>query len=48
VLLNLGQFFPGLVIDPTATTLPPAPVATAPATTLPQATTTTLPPSQGC
>jgi LCP family protein required for cell wall assembly len=49
VLLNLGQFFPGLVIDPTATTLPPAPVATAPATKLsPKATTTTVPPSQDC
>ena len=35
VLLVLGQFFPGLVVDPAAaaTTLPPAPVDTAPVTT---------------
>jgi LCP family protein required for cell wall assembly len=49
VLLVLGQFFPGLVVDPTATTLPPTPVETVPATTLPKLpTTTTLPPSQDC
>jgi LCP family protein required for cell wall assembly len=48
VLLVLGQFFPGLVVDPTATTLAPVPVDTVPATTLPTATTTTVPPSQVC
>jgi LCP family protein required for cell wall assembly len=51
VLLVLGWFFPGLVVDPAvaATTLPPRPVDTAPVTTAPKATTTTVPPaSQDC
>jgi hypothetical protein len=52
VMLVLGQFFPGLSVDPSvaATTLPPLPVETTPvATTGPKTTTTTLPPpSQDC
>lgn len=51
VLLVLGQFFPGLSVDPSvaATTLPPVPVETTPVTTAPKATTTTVPPaSQNC
>ena len=53
VILVLGQFFPGLTVDPTATTLPAAPVDTAPAppvTTAAHAapTTTTNPASRDC
>jgi LCP family protein required for cell wall assembly len=54
VVLVLGQFFPGLTVDPTATTLAPAPIDTAPAapdTTAPRArptTTTTSPASKDC
>ena len=50
MLLVLGEFFPGLTVDPTAaTTLPPVPVDTVPVTTAPKATTTTVPsPGQDC
>jgi LCP family protein required for cell wall assembly len=52
VVVVLGSIFPGITVDPTATTLPPIPVQPAPAatdTTAPRATTTTtLPASQEC
>jgi LCP family protein required for cell wall assembly len=52
VVVVLGAIFPGITVDPTATTLPPIPVQPAPAgadTTAPRATTTTtLPASQEC
>jgi hypothetical protein len=52
VVVVLGAIFPGITVDPTATTLPPVPVQSAPSaadTTAPRATTTTtLPASQEC
>lgn len=53
LVLVLGQFFDGLTVDPTATTLPPAPVDTVPAATdttaaHPPTTTTTVSASQDC
>ncbi|MEX1006425.1 MAG: LCP family protein [Acidimicrobiia bacterium] len=53
VVLVLGQSFPGLTVDPTATTQPPAPVDTVRAATDTTAahaptTTTTVPASQDC
>jgi len=53
VILLLGATFPGLTVEPTATTLPASPVDTAPplADTKPPRTaptTTTVPPSQQC
>jgi LCP family protein required for cell wall assembly len=52
VVLVLGEFFPGLTVDPTATTRPAAPVDTTPedatTTDAPATTTTTRPAGQEC
>ncbi len=50
LVLVIGALFPGITVDPTATTLPPAPVDTLPSTadTKPAAPSTLAAPTQSC